>query len=77
MDLTTAGEIVGVKSDKEMEIIIDVERMIKAKVDFEGLPLSGESINSLKKECGLMCHGTSLDDEKVFREAMAKIERIF
>ncbi|MDO5860818.1 minichromosome maintenance protein MCM [Methanobrevibacter sp.] len=77
LDLTTAGEIVGVKSDKEMEIIIDVERMIKAKVDFEGLPLSGESINSLKKECCLMCHGTSLDDEKVFREAMAKIERIF
>ena len=77
LDLTTAGEIVGVKSDKEMEIIIDVERMIKAKVEFEGLPLSGESIHSLKKECGLMCHGTSLDDEKVFREAMVKIERIF
>ena len=77
LDLTTAGEIVGVKSDKEMEIIIDIERMIKAKVEFEGLPLSGESINSLKKECGLMCHGTSLDDKKVFKEAMKKIERIF
>lgn len=77
LDLTTAGEIVGVKSDKEMEIIIDIERMIKAKFEFEGLPLSGESINSLKKECGLMCHGTSLDDKKVFKEAMKKIERIF
>ena len=77
LDLTTAGEIVGVKSDKEMEIIIDVERMIKAKVEFEGLPLSGESIHSLKKECGLMCHGTSLDSEQVFREAMKKIEKIF
>lgn len=76
LDLTTAGEIVGVKSDNEMEIIIDVERMIKAKVEFEGLPLSGESIHSLKTECGLMCHGTSLDNERVFKEAMAKIERI-
>jgi replicative DNA helicase Mcm len=77
LDLTTAGEIVGVKSDKEMEIIIDVERMIKAKVEFEGLPLSDESIHSLKKECGLMCHGTSLDNEQVFKEAMKKIEKIF
>lgn len=77
LNLTTAGEIVGVKSDKEMEIIFDFERMIKAKVDFEGLPLSSESIHSLKTECGLMCHGTSLDKERVFREAMKKIERIF
>ena len=57
-----------------MDIIIDVERMIRAKVDFEGLPLSSESINSLKYECGLKCHGTSLDSERVFKEALMKIE---
>lgn len=75
LDLTTAGEIVGVKSEKEMEIITDVERMIQAKVDYEGLPLSAESISSLKHECGLMCHGTSLDHERVFMEALMKIEK--
>ena len=74
LDLTTAGELVGAKSDKEMEIILDVEKMIKAKVDFEGLPLSTESIQSLKIECGLKCHGTSLDSERIFKEALTKIE---
>ena len=74
LDLTTAGEIVGITSNKEMEIIVDVERMIRAKVDFEGLPLSGQSIKSLKYECGLMCYGTSLDSERVFKEALMKIE---
>ena len=74
LDLITAGEIVGVNSNKEMEIIIDVERMIQAKVDFEGLPLSSESVSSLKHECGLMCYGTSLDSERVFKEALMKIE---
>ena len=74
LDLVTAGEIVGIASDKEIEIIDDIEKMIRAKVDFEGLPLSSESINSLKFECGLMCNGTSLDHERVFKEALMKIE---
>ena len=74
LDLSTAGEIVGIRSDKELGIINDVEVMIRAKVDFEGLPLSSESLQKLKIECGMMCHGTSLDPDNVFEDALGKVE---
>ena len=74
LDLTKAGEIVGITSDKELEIISDVEMMVRAKVDFEGLPLSSESLQKLKIECGMMCHGTSLDPDNVFKDALGKVE---
>lgn len=74
LDITTAGEIVGIVSDKELAIIADVEKMIWAKAEYEGMPLSSESIQSLKIECGLMCHDTSLDPERVFNDSMLKVK---
>ena len=74
LDLSTAGEIVGIRSDKELGIINDVEVMIRARVDFEGLPLSSESIKKLQIECGMMCHGTSLDPDSVFSDAIGRVE---
>ena len=74
LDLTTAGEIVGVVSDKELNIISEVELMIKARAEFEGLPLSSETLQKLKVECGMLCHGTSLDHEEVFSDCLGKVE---
>ena len=74
LDLTKAGELVGMTSEKELEIISDVEIMIRTKADFEGLPLSSETMQQLKIECGMKCHGTSLDPESVFNDAMGKVE---
>jgi len=74
LDLTTAGELVGMKSEKELSIINDVEIMIRARIDFEGKPLSSETVQQLKYECGVRCTGTSLDPDEVLREAMSKVE---
>ena len=72
LDLTTAGEIVGMLSDKELEIISDMEKMVKAKCEFE-MPLSSETLQKLEIECGLMCHGTSLDPVGVLNDILRKV----
>ena len=74
LDLSQAGELVGIASDKEMEIIIDVEKMVGAKVDFEGMPLSSETLQRLRFECGRLCQGTSLDPKVVIEETLMKFE---
>jgi len=73
LDLTTAGEIVGILSDHELEIISDIEKMVKAKADFEGFPLSAETIKKMGYECGVMCTDTSLDPERVLNDTMEKV----
>ena len=73
LDLTTAGEIVGILSEHELEIITDIEKMVRAKVDFEGFPLSAETIKKIGYECGVLCTNTSLDPESVLRDAIRKV----
>ena len=73
LDLTTAGEIVGMLSEKELQIISDMEDMVKAKVEFEGYPLSSETLQGLEIECGMKCHGTSLDPDGVLDEIFEKV----
>lgn len=74
LTVTTAGELQSIMSDKEFEIINDIELMIKSEADFEGFPLSNESLSKLEFECGLKCHGTSLDSERVFRKCLRRVE---
>ena len=74
LDLSTAGEIVGMTSEKEMEIIIDVEKMVWARAEFEGLPLSVETLSGLKNEVGILCINTSLDPDEVLKGAIGKVE---
>ena len=74
LTVETAGEIVGMLSDKELEIISDVEKMVWAKAEYEGLPLSEESLFKLKNECGVLCTNTSLDPKHVLEEAISKLE---
>ena len=74
LDLSTAGEIVGMTSPKEMDIILDVEKMVYARIEFEGLPLSSESIQGLRQEAGVLCKDTSLDHKLVIEEALMKYE---
>ena len=48
--------------------------MVKAKIDFEGYPLSSETIQNLKFESGPLCNGTSLDHNIVVEEALMKFK---
>jgi replicative DNA helicase Mcm len=72
LDLTTAGEIVGILSDKELEIISDMEKLVKAKFEFE-MPLSSETLQSLEIECGMKCHGTSLNPDELLSDILRKV----
>ena len=72
LDLTTAGEIVGMLSDKELEILDDIEKLVKSKCEFE-MPLSSETLHGLEIECGMRCHGTSLDPVGVLNDILRKV----
>lgn len=74
LTITTAGEIVGMVSNKELDIIADVEKMVWARAEYEGLPLSQESMIMLRSECGVMCTDTSLDPKHVLSEAISKVK---
>lgn len=74
LTVTTAGELQSIMSDEEFEIINDIELMIKSEADYEGFPLSNESLSKLEFECGLKCHGTSLDSERVFHKCLLKVK---
>ena len=74
LTVTTAGELQSIMSDEEFEIINDIELMIKSEAEYEGFPLSNESLSKLEFECGLKCHGTSLDSEQVFRKCLLKVK---
>ena len=74
LDLTTAGEIVGMLSEKELQVISDMEDMVDARVEFEGYPLSSETLQGLKIECGMKCHGTDLDPDGVLEDILEKVK---
>lgn len=72
LDLTTAGEIVGMLSEHELEIISDIEKLVMRKCQFE-MPLSSETLQTLEMECGVRCHGTSLDPSGVLSDVLKKV----
>ena len=74
LTITTAGELQSIMSDEEFEIINDIELMIRSEAEYEGFPLSNESLSKLEFECGLKCHGTSLDSEQVFRKCLLRVK---
>jgi replicative DNA helicase Mcm len=74
LDLTNAGEILGVTSDKELDIISEIEKMVWARAEHDGLPLSEETMFRLKNECGVLCTNTSLDPKSVLEEAISKVK---
>ena len=74
LDLSTAGELVGMTSDEELDIINEIEQMVNASIDFEGLKLSSETMKRLKMESGRLCNGTSLDPEVVLQEILMRCE---
>ena len=50
-----------------------MEKMVKAKYELE-MPLSAETLQGLEIECGMMCHGTSLDPESVLNDILEKVK---
>lgn len=74
LDLSTAGEIVGMLSEKESSIIDEIETMVNARIEFEGFPLSAQTLGDLHVECGMKCHDTSLDPDSVLDGILMKVK---
>ena len=70
----TAGALQQVRSDKENEVFDEAKEKVMASVDFEGLPLPFESEKRLRIECGMLCHGTTLNGDDVFDEVLHEIK---
>ena len=58
-----------------MNVISDIEDMIIAKQEFEGEPLSDETIKQLKMECGLLCHEKGIKREGIFDIAYSNVKK--
>lgn len=71
----TAGAIQSVLSNKELDAIEDMELMIRRKVDFEGFPLSSESLKNLEVECGMLCYERGITNESIFNTALENVEK--
>ena len=75
LNLLTAGDLSGIKSNDELSIISSMEDMIKANMDVEGGMLSSETIKHLKIECGMMCHEKGVTDNGIFEISYENVKK--
>ncbi len=75
LNLLTAGDLSGIKSDKELSVISSMEAMIRSNMDVEGGVLSSETIKHLKIECGMMCHEKGINDNGIFEISYENVKK--
>lgn len=70
----TAGDLYGIKSDNEREVISDMENLIKTNMDMEGGVLSSETLKKMEFECGMRCHEKGIKQEGIFEIAYENVK---
>ena len=75
LTLATAGELYGVHSKDELNVISDMENMIRNNIEMEDIPLSAESIRHLEMECGVLCHEKGINREGIFDIAYSNVKK--
>ena len=75
LNLLTAGDLSGVKSNDELSVISSMEAMIRSNMDVEGGVLSSETIKHLKIECGMMCHEKGINDNGIFEISYENVKK--
>ena len=75
LTLATAGDLYGVHSKDELNVISDMENMIRSNIDMEGPVLSAESIQHLEMECGVLCHEKGINREGIFDIAYSNVKK--
>ena len=75
LTLATAGELYGVHSKDELNVISDIENMIRNNIEMEGIPLSAESVRHLEMECGVLCHEKGINREGIFDIAYSNVKK--
>ena len=75
LNLLTAGDLSGIKSSDELEVISSMEAMIRTNMDVEGGMLSSETIKHLKIECGMLCHEKGINEEGIFDVSYENVKK--
>ena len=75
LTLATAGELYGVHCIDELNVISDIENMIRNNIEMEGIPLSAESVRHLEMECGVLCHEKGINREGIFDIAYSNVKK--
>ena len=70
----TAGDLYGVKSENEKNVISNMEDMIRSSMDMEGGVLSSETMKKMEIECGMMCHEKGIKSEGIFEIAFENVK---
>ena len=70
----TAGDLSGVKSENERSVISSVEELIATNIDVEGGLLSGETLERLRLECGMMCNEKGISEVGIFDLAYKNVK---
>lgn len=71
----TAGDLSGVKSDGELSVISSMEVMIRDNMDVESGLLSGETIEHLRVECGMLCGEKGIKEDGIFDLAYENVRK--
>ena len=70
----TAGDLYGIKSENEREVISDMEDMIRVNINRESGLLSSEMIKKMEYECGMMCYEKGIKQEGIFEIAYENVK---
>ncbi|MDP3424502.1 MAG: minichromosome maintenance protein MCM [Burkholderiaceae bacterium] len=70
----TAGDLRGVKSDKEIDLLKRAEKLIKDNMGLYGSKLSSNAVNDIRDELLVLCGGRADTVDDVFKEAMSNIK---
>lgn len=75
LNLLTAGDLSGVKSNDELSVISSVEKLINDNLDTESGLLSAETLERLRSECGMMCHERGIVEDGIFDLAYENVKK--
>ena len=75
LTVETAGAIEFVKSDAEMQLINDTEKMIKTRMDMYGCSLYKVNLKDIRFSVGVCCHELQCDVDEIMSVAFDNLEK--
>ena len=75
LTVETAGAIEFVKSDAEMQLINDTEKMIKTRMDMYGCSLYKVNLKDIRFSVGVRCHELQCDVDEIMNVAVENLEK--
>lgn len=70
----TAGEVRGVKSSNEINIVLKAEKIIKSYSELYGLNLPSQVVSDIKDEIKVHCEVDGVGADKLYKEAFSNVK---